>query len=54
MSIWYEVKNKEDVSISEDGKTVEILFKSDNQGNYYVDVPIDFLEQEIENKKDQK
>jgi hypothetical protein len=43
MSIWYEVKNAEDVDLSLDGKDVDILFKTDNQGNHYVSVPIEII-----------
>jgi len=43
MSIWYEIKDPADVELSEDGKTVEILYKNDNTGNYYVGVPVEFL-----------
>ena len=45
MSIWYEIKNKVDVELSDDKKSIEILYKNDNQGNYYVDVPIEFIKE---------
>jgi len=43
MSIWHEIKNPEDLEISEDGKTIEVLFNSDRFGNFYVDIPIIFI-----------
>jgi len=43
MSIWYEIEDKEFVSLSTDEKTIEILYKADDQGNHYVDVPIKFI-----------
>ena len=43
MSIWYEVTDENDVELSDDGKSVEILFSSDFNGNSYVDVPVEIL-----------
>ena len=37
MSEWFEIKNQEDVEISEDGKTLEILFNTNRFGNQYVE-----------------
>lgn len=48
MSIWYEIKDIEDVEISNDGKTLEVLYHTDNQGNWYVDIPIEFVKQRLE------
>ena len=31
------------VEFSEDKNTIEIWFKADDTGNYYVDVPIEFI-----------
>lgn len=42
MSIWYEIKNIDDVEVSEDGKEIDVLYNNDLQGNYYVSIPIDF------------
>jgi hypothetical protein len=44
MSVWYEITNQEDVEVSEDGKTIEVLFSTDNFGNNYVEIPIKFIE----------
>jgi hypothetical protein len=43
MSIWYEIKDKEDVKLSEDGKTIDVNFTGDDNGNIYVEIPIEFL-----------
>ena len=47
MSVWHEIKNSEDVELSEDGSSIEILYRSDKSGNYYVDVPVEFLMDKI-------
>ena len=43
MSIWHEIKDQEDVQLSDDGKTIEVCYGSDNQGNLYVDIPIEYV-----------
>jgi len=43
MSEWFEIKNQEDVKISEDGKTVDVLFNTNEWGNQYVEIPIEFI-----------
>jgi hypothetical protein len=43
MSIWYEVKDADDVDFSLDGKEIDILFKTDKQGNHYVSVPVEII-----------
>lgn len=42
MSVWYPVES-DDVDLSDDGKTVEVLFKSDHNGNNYVEIPVKVL-----------
>jgi hypothetical protein len=37
MSFWTDVK-KEDIDMSDDGKEIHILYKFDDQGNYYISV----------------
>jgi hypothetical protein len=44
MSIWYSIEDPEDVDLSKDGKTLDVLFKSDDSGNHYVEIPIEFVE----------
>lgn len=43
MSEWYEVKDPDDVELSEDGKIVQILFDTDINGNCYVEIPVKIL-----------
>jgi len=43
MSLWYEIKNKDDVELSEDGTEVDVLFNSDGFGNQYISIPVEFL-----------
>lgn len=45
MSIWYDIKDKEDVSLSDDGKSLQINFDSDHNGNIWVEVPLEFIDQ---------
>jgi len=44
MSEWYEVINQDDVELSDDGKTLDIMFHTNAWGNQYVIVPIRFVE----------
>lgn len=48
MSIWYEIKDKEDISLSDDGKSIYVNFTGDHNGNIYVEIPIEFIKQVIE------
>ena len=50
MSVWYEIEDQEDVELSEDGKTLEINFNSDHNGNIYVEVPIDIIKKALKTK----
>ena len=43
MSEWYEIKDQNDVELSEDGKRIEIMFNTNEFGNQYVEVPIEFI-----------
>ena len=43
MSIWYEIKDPEDVKLSQDGKTIEVNFTGDDNGNMYVEIPVKFI-----------
>ena len=43
MSIRYTIKDRDDIELSDDGKEVEVFLYSDLNGNYYVDIPIEFL-----------
>jgi len=48
MSIWYTIEDPEDVDIDRDCNEINILYNSDNQGNYYVAVPIKILQDKID------
>lgn len=42
MSIWYDIKKTDEVNVSDDGKTLDILFDSkDYNGAMYVQVPLE-------------
>jgi hypothetical protein len=43
MSEWFDIESKDDIEISEDGETLEILFNTNKFGNQYVEVPIEFI-----------
>ena len=43
MSIWHGVNSQEDVELSEDGETIDVLFNHDYNGNNYVSIPIEFI-----------
>lgn len=43
MSLWYEIKDKEDCNISEDGKMLQVNFDGDYNGNIWIEVPVKFI-----------
>ena len=43
MSLWKKIKDEDDVELSEDGKTLEVLYDTDKQGNYYIEIPIEIV-----------
>ncbi len=43
MSEWFEIKDPEDVELSDDGKAVQVMFDTDNNGNRYVEIPVEML-----------
>lgn len=45
MSIWHQVKEIDDIEVSEDKKTLDILFRGDNNGNEYIEIPLEFIRQ---------
>ena len=49
MSIWHIIKHQCDVELSKEG-TIEILYKSDDAGNHYVDVPVEFIREVLKNE----
>ena len=54
MSEWYEIKDQDDVELSEDGKTLDVLFKSDNFGNHYVEIPVEYISKVLPKQPDPK
>ena len=47
MSIWYEITDRADIEISDDGTELEILFATTEHGNTYVTIPIGFILDEL-------
>jgi phosphoketolase len=43
MSAWIEIKNQEDVQLSEDGRTIEVLYEENEFGNCYIEIPIEII-----------
>jgi len=43
MSIRYEIKDFDDLDISDDGTEMEVLFNHTHNGNNYVDIPIEMV-----------
>lgn len=44
MSEWYDI-TKEDIAISDDGKTLEVHIGHNYDGNIYVEIPIDCIKE---------
>jgi hypothetical protein len=42
MSEWFTVE-EDDVSLSLDGKTINVLFASNDWGNQYIEIPVEFI-----------
>jgi len=47
------IKKQEDVELSEDGKTLEVLYEFDYNGNNYIDIPIEFVQQALPPQTDE-
>ena len=43
MSEWYKIEDEEFVEVSKDKKTIEVLFNTNENGNQYIDIPIEFI-----------
>jgi len=43
MSEWYKIKDQADVELSEDGKSIEIMFNTNYSGSQYIEVPVEFI-----------
>lgn len=49
MSLWYTIKDKEDVSLSLDGKSLDVCFSGDDHnGNIYVEIPIEYIKEALD------
>lgn len=51
MSVWYTIEDPEDVEISKDGKTMDVLFSTDDCGNNYVEIPIELVKSCLDNSQ---
>jgi len=47
MSEWWKVKDPDDVDVSDDGETLDVLFKTHYTGDCYVEIPIDFVKKAL-------
>jgi len=47
MSTWHEIKDIEDVSISDDGEFLHVNYDSDYSGNIWMEIPIKFIKKLI-------
>lgn len=52
MSFWKTIKNKEYVEVSDDGSTLDVLYDSDQHGNMYLEIPIEFVIEAIKSRND--
>ena len=43
MSEWYKIKDQADVELSEDGKSIEIMFNTNYSGSQYIEVTVEFI-----------
>lgn len=43
MSEWIDIKDNEDVELSNDGKEIEVLFETNQFGNRYINIPAEFI-----------
>jgi len=50
MSTWLTIRDQEDVELSEDGETIDVLFQTDRFGNNYIEIPIKFIKHCLHNK----
>ena len=43
MSEWYEIKEPEAISLSLDGKSINVQFDYNDFGAVYIEIPVDFI-----------
>lgn len=51
MSKWYDVTDKEDISLSEDGTEIHICFDDDYMGAIYVSVPTEMIKNLLKDRR---
>ena len=51
MSIWYDIKDKEDLDFSLDGKDLHINFGVDQNGSHYVSISLEMIKEKIKEKE---
>jgi hypothetical protein len=52
MSEWRKIKDPDDVALSHDGTTIDVLIDHhDGFGNVYIEIPVEFVEREMAKKK---
>lgn len=47
MSTWIEIKDQDDVDMSDDRKELHVLYSYDYSGANYISIPIEFVKQAI-------
>ena len=43
MSIWKEIKQEDDINFDKRDDTIDVLYDTDNTGNYYISIPVEFI-----------
>jgi hypothetical protein len=43
VSEWKRISDKDDVSLSRDGKTVDVVIDQSAWGNVYIEIPVEFI-----------
>lgn len=51
MSEWFEVNDVDDISFSDDGKEIHVLFETNDFGNRYVSIPVSIIEEVLSMRK---
>lgn len=49
MSEWFTVEDEGDVSLSADGKTIEVYIGGSDWGNQYIEIPVEFIRRVLPN-----
>jgi len=52
MSEWFEIKDPDDVDLSDDGNFVHVLFETNRNGNRYVEIPVSVVNRALGRCKD--